>query len=427
MQSVSKARRVVGAAAVVLLFTGLIAAAHFGGSHGGAAPSPRDGIVATPDLKPRFYPAQAWTNKGLAVFGGQDRLSNPITYLSDGALVDPKSGSTTEVAPPPLGAIFEPALAADANTWLLVGPQCEKVIQPEGGEAPGCSDGEYVAATYDIGSGKWTAVTVPDALATYRAFSSGEYRITRVLGVTTDHRVVLALGAPLHEEFWTFDLETTAWTQLPSSPVRAEDYCLAADHLAVVTAQYSYKGTTLPDSPFRAQKPGEVIGGGPDDGYVDAAVAELDLRTGIWAESQPLIDVKFLAGTTPKLDCMADNVLVTDRVDQSRAHELNISTLSWADVSAPPRQPPRGARIWDGSELVFMPDPGEVGQAGLAFSPSANSWRDLVDFPEVTTGAIWNGSSIVGYSMPLPRSIQKVDAPPDTLPAESGVFSYDIH
>jgi hypothetical protein len=358
-------------------------------------------------LSPRSYPAQAWTDRGLFVFGGSAAGKRDLTaYLNDGGLA-PLSSRAIEVVPEaPFGPLFEPTAIQVGKSVLVLGPSCAAVYQTEGGEAPGCEDGGYRAGTYDLASREWRPLDLPAPLSDFGPFAPGAYRITRALGVTSGGEAVFALGEPLHEQFWVYSRGSDRWAELPGSGVRPEDFCLTGDTLVVATAKYRHGGKILDDSPMRTIKPGETGYGFAGDGYVEPQLALYDFGSARWQRStaEPTMTFK---GTTPKIDCMGTQVLLSDQIDPTGLRTYSIASGAWSSPPTPPTPPAGGARVWTGSELVFLafqPSGASFGSP-TAFRPGTGTWRPLPGSPPLSRAALWSGSQIVGY--------------------EDGVFAYD--
>ncbi|MEX1009095.1 MAG: hypothetical protein WD271_14795 [Acidimicrobiia bacterium] len=399
-----------------------------------------DGLTPTPDFAGRFYPAVAWTGKGVFVFGGQAADTTDVSLLSDAAVLTPGSGDVQMLPDSGLGPLFEPDAIRVGNQMLVVGPACDEILQPEGGETGGCKPGTYRAALFDLSSDDWRSVAVPARLQDrYRSWWPGDYRRTQALGLAPDGNAVFALGALGAEEYWTYSSGSDTWTQLPAPGVRSDAQCLAGDNLVVLNSQYQYHGAVQADDPSTAQKPGESLSFGPDDGFVLPRIAVLDLRAAKeWTTGEALTDDLFDDSAPPSLACLNNSVLVSDAVATTNMHLYDLQTGHWRAPSVPPGAnsfppiPPMGSRVWTGKELVFLPTE-EIGASAVAYAPSTDTWRTLTDLPPVTRMAVWSGSTIVGYGEPL-LIVELPDLShglPDSRPdppreqiATSGVFEY---
>lgn len=376
---------------------------------GGGEPGP-NGVVATPGLAPRFYPAQAWTGERLFVFGGLDPDAGNWTLVNDGALVDPATGDA-EILPaspfdPPLSS---PKAVATGDHVVVIGHSCfvPPDSDPESSEPP-CAPGVYAAAAYNQSEREWTTVAIPAELAGFTSAGPAN-AVVHALGATADGRAVFQLGDLFAPQFWTYAPARGTWTVIPDPGVQSQAACVDGGRLVVVTT---------------------------NSGYVRPSLAVFDLARAErgWARSGPAEDTKLLSGP-PRLACMGTHVMVVDPVNSAGGPSpvYNLDAATWSLPSPPPGHRFFAEEVWTGTELVFRPIEVEVGEPGFAYNPVTNTWRTLRGFPAVTRGAIWSGSALVGYSEPLATrpymSVEEVrSTPPSEWPEPTfnppGVFRY---
>jgi len=387
------------------------------GTDAAAKPAVSGAETPTPGFPPRNYPAQAWTDKGLFVGGGKDAGGGTVRYRTDAAIISVDTGAVRSLPEFPFGALFEPEAIAVDGEVLVLGPSCDDVIQPEGGEAPGCADGGYAGGVYAIAANAWRRLDLPAELAGLGPFSSGEYRVTHALGTTPTGQALFAVGAPRAERVCSFEPATETWAAVPEPGVRVDDYCLTDNGLVAVTSKYSNFGKLLDDDPALTPVAGQGYSGSSTDGFVDAQVAVYDSREVAWSFGPALEGFTFKL-TDPRVDCLGTGVMVSDGVDTSRVRVYDLPRAVWTEPTPPPVLPPRGARVWTGDELVHLPALPPIRGAErspvLAYRPASGTWRTLGGAsPPLTWEALWSGSRIVGYPMPV--------SDPD-----AGVFFYDV-
>lgn len=361
----------------------------------------RTGVTETPGLRPRLSATQAVVGDRLFLYGGKDpQLAlRKGGLLADSALVDPKTGDVEALPAAPFDVPLwdATAIALPGEVFLLgrlcaIGPRYDPETAPSD---PDCRSGTYAAATLDLTRRVWASVTIPASVQGVR----GADAIVRGLGATSDGRVVVGLGSYLAPQPWTYDAATHEWVKVPDSGVSVKDGCLADDRLVVLTTKYQHNGKVVAENPAMIAAPGETTVGYEGDGYVEPAVAIWDLAAGgPWRISEVAPGVRF-TDMPPRLVCMGREAMAVSRLNPMESLALFDLTTGGARL---PSKPPFGSvfdgELWSGSELIFRPLPLEAGASALAYDPASDRWRALVGMPAVTTGALWSGAAMVGYS-----------------------------
>lgn len=429
-----KVRAVIGAAAIVIV----VAAGGWSVSRWRAGSGTDErvdarraalgGVVEVDELSRRRGPAQAWVGGRLLVFGGGPAKSTDWSFLNDGALVDPDTGEADRLADAPFDPpLYRPMAAATADTAFVFGEECRPTDDPEA-TSPECDPGTYAAATLDA-SGVWSAVKMPKALDKIR----GDRTVGRALGASAGGEFVIGLGSFEAAEVWSFDPGREQWTKLPDLPVMALDGCVTGDYVVVLTAGFRSGEQVLAVDPKLTAGPGEMTFGYEGDGYVEPRVAVKDLRSGDgWQVSAPDPDARY-SSSPPRLACTGNQAMAVSGLSPTEAlARFSLDTGEVLTVADPPVYRHFNEELWTGTELVFLPIAIEVGFPGLAYNPSTDTWRELHDFPPTTTGAVWSGSAIVGYSEPIPitrgleRSELLAEPPPGLDPEAAAAMRVEI-
>lgn len=140
----------------------------------------------------------------LVVYGGTPELDGPA--LRDGLVLDPETGASEAIPPPPIGERPFPFVGLSADRLLVFGGN------------DGSPDGAY----YDLGMQAWTPVpAVPDSdvAPNVRAWDG----TTLVVG-DTYRMTERAVGNPV---LWQWEVGQDSWTRLPDSPLDAGDMSTA--------------------------------------------------------------------------------------------------------------------------------------------------------------------------------------------------------
>lgn len=367
-----------------------------------------NGLIPTPDSFPgRLYPATAWNGERLFVGGGERyRDDGSIELVGDAALIQ-SDGTTDRLPDLPVGPLFEPAAAAVGDKVVVLGPVCDGLMQPSGGETPGCKSASYGGALLNVPSGEWQVLELPTALVGTGGFEPGGYRVTRSLGVTGDGRAVFAVGEKFNERFWTYDANSGEWESISQTGDRPDQYCLAGDILTVVTMRYDNAGNVLEDNPFRdgPQRRTDLTPTSAD-GYVQPRVLTLDLsdRSAAWSvPSQGDPDVKFPGISPPTVLCTSSTVVAYSGLDQTKIYHANvIGVPTWKVASAPPQALPAGRPFATADSVVFPPSGSEIGREGIAYQVASDAWVRVEGFPPITSEptALPDGRTVVGYGEP---------------------------
>lgn len=234
----------------------------------------------------------------------------------------------------------------------------------------------------------------------FGAFVPAEYRVSHVLGVTSDDRAVFELGEPLSRyskyppEYWSYSPSRNQWTNLGSPGVRPDAACFAGDRLVVLNAKFLNKGQVFDDHPGRLTG---SDGGSTDDGWVQPALVSLGLtQGGSWHQSEPNLDAKFSHGID--LSCLRDDALLFGATDRTNLRRYDFATGQWSTPASPSPGTPGtdSSRVWTGTELVLVPRPGSFVLPGQAYHPTTTTWRALEGLPPATTNTVWGDTAIIG-------------------------------
>jgi hypothetical protein len=377
-------------AVVVLL--GVVAAVSGGGSDrvivGAAQEAPT--APATP------FDGNDFTAVGVAgdevfAYGGIDERG---TITGATALIDPRSGEVTSLPEVPIDGVLQPPVAVGAaeGEVVLLGLLCADP-QPD---VELCAPATPTALSYDLAGGRWTALELPDDL-----FDGVFDR--EVLGNLSSGEVVFWLHDATRSALWALDPDSHRWSRLVDPGVRVDDACLAGDDVVVSTSRFRLHGEVTDRSPIEDLQPGERLGLGDADGYVEPSV--LVLRGGSegrWERSS--VDEGYTADTDPaQVSCMGDRVMVHDLVGDHRSvHALaDGAATGWSETPPAPADGTYTQQVWTGDELVFLnASPAELPTAApaIAFDPDRSSWRTLEGAPLASTSTVWDGSALVGYA-----------------------------
>lgn len=381
-----------------------------------------DGVQEIPGFPARDSPATTSVHGSLFVFGGS-RPGSP-QFRNDGVLVTPDFASATHLPDAPFDApLSTPKAVGVDGQVVVVGIACKVLdTRDNDSDTPPCVPGTNAAAVLDLRDGRmaWRAVELPDALATIHQGGAN------ALGATSDGRAIFEFFPYHHETFWSFDPRTDEWREIEGPGVRPDRACMSGDTVIVQSASYRNNGKILDDDPMRNLVPGGSSGGYLGDGYVLPTIASRDLTsTGSWMHSSPADGVVYISGSV-EMACAGDGAFVRDGAYQAVSRVYSLRDRSWSEPPPPPVKTFTQAPVWTGSELVFMPTDADTGRAGTAYNPSTDAWRTLTGFPEMTRGAFWNGTVIVGYSEPhgISRANDISSGGPPT--ATAGVFRYVV-
>lgn len=375
-RAVSRSGRVLLVAAIVAV---LLAACGDGDdARTVAMPSvPSPGVTPVPGFADRVEPAVVAAGDQLFVFGGQ-RIVAPGTYedvpvhpLDDGALVDIGSGKARTLPDAPFNRpLINPTSVKIGDGVLVIGDQCIGSRPPDG-NATFCEPGTYAAARFDLKSHEWQVVAIPAELQSVK-----EGRAS-ALGSTADGRAVFELGG-MTPQYWVYSPTDERWTHLASGASEVSQACIADDQLVELSIPTPVNGpaatpllTRFALSGVGVQRPVQVPG----------------------AARPP-----FQPG---RIVCLADSVLVLGPTGGAHGAQRNVlATGAWSTVPDPPADLFGFDPLWTGEEVVFLPPAGRIGQPAFAFQPGTNTWRIVPGPPPITTGAVWDGSKIVGYAEP---------------------------
>jgi hypothetical protein len=314
----------------------------------------------------RTGPATAWTGGRLFVYGGAPHRYPDVDFVfGDAALADPETGEIELLGAPPMDPLIGATATVAGGHAVVVGRRCAEidvdVDEDEGDD--GCRPGTYAVADYSLNERSWQDVDIPSDL---EDIDDG---LTRVLGATSDGRVVMLLGGR-HDpevarphEFWTYAPVDATWEQLPPVGADVRGECLAGD--TVVVASHAHlKLLSL-----------------AEDG---AAWEQIDLAT-VERGSQ--------------VACGDDFLAVLDRASGGLATHPVGADLSGADWVVDPRAPAVHSYadpIWTGEELLWIND--ATGRAA-AYDPSTQEWRRVdTGFGEVDLwDPVWTGTELVSW------------------------------
>jgi len=329
----------------------------------------------------RDDPATAWTGSTLFVYGGRELGVSQAPPLPGAALVNPTSGAEEAVPDPPFELPLEEHAAAVAvgDEVFVMGIQCGQLLPDESSM---CEPGTYAAAVYSLGDEAWRSVSLPEELAGLENYS------TDVVGVASDGRIVLDLWSygqrdPADAPFWSFDPRTETWSQLPSPGLRIEDACVVADRVVALSGD--------------ALSGGELVAG-PDEAGTGATTSnpvlgslDLTAEASDWNQSVAAPEVEY--NVSPRVACGSDSVLVYGLLGEfPLLYDISAAEESWREVPALPEGLAVEDVLWSGEEYLMID--GTAGE-GLAFSPSADRWRQF----DAPTGQdpVWTGNEIVAW------------------------------
>ena len=300
----------------------------------------------------RALPALAWTGDELFVFGGLDL--GPADFVTDGLLLDPATGGTTRVPSLDLGdPIAFPQAVVVGREAFVIGQRCSAFL-----EGDACRPGTTAMAAFDLDADTWAEVAID--------VPAGQTEATgyRLLGVTSDDRIVLRLG---RDSFSTYDVVSHGWTQVPSPGPVNGSACLMGDTVVAITRPRGDRGAPLRLFDLAAApERWTVTDAAPSDtGPALTAVACSDtLALAFGPEAAPAV---FHPGTgwrltSPRPDGYLDNQAVAwtdtefvfaDVEFGARAQAYNPGTNRWRELTAPPRQV--WSVVWTGAELIGTP------------------------------------------------------------------------
>ena len=363
--------------------------------------------VEVDDLAPRYRAALAWTGREVLVVGGGRDPEFDEDLVEGGILVAPELSSARVLPEDPFdGPLYGPAVVVVGYEAIVVGQECREQTPVEDSGTTRCDPGTLAAAVYDLRTSIWRPIEVPAGLAYDQTPEGGPVGVpasSTAIGSTGDGRAVFRIG-PRGDRYWVFDPRASAgptWERIPDPPVAPTDpylldagfptavidECLSGDHLIAIEAVTPVEPQTVPAA---------------DDGV---RTHVLDLAAGgTWTEAAVLdeqLDQPFLTCTDGGALMTGGWSVVADAIwDQTPGVWMfDIASGAWRATAAPPPAPPAPltARVWTGSEVVFVPSDDIE---GLAYSPSTDTWRPTsASGAEIFRGrAIAAGDDIVGIA-----------------------------
>jgi hypothetical protein len=303
-------------------------------------------------LAARALPAVAWTGDELFVFGGLDL--GPGDFVTDGVLLDPATGGTSRVPSLDLGdPIAFPQAVVVGTEAFVIGTRCSAFL-----EGDACRPGTTAMASFDTRSETWTEVAF-DGPASQVGDTAYE-----VLGVTSDDRIVLRVGRD-RGSFWTYDVHTQAWAELPAPGRINGNACLMGDTVVAVTRPRGVRATVLRLFDLGAADPAWVSTGGAPRAPGPAPTAVTcsdDLVLAFGPEAAPAV-------FQPR-----EGWRLTSR---RPGGYLDNQAVAWTD-----------------DEFVFARV--EHGARAQAYEPQNDGWRELVPPPRQVLAVTWTGSELIG-------------------------------
>jgi len=208
-----------------------------------------DALVNSP-FDGRIHPAVATVDSNLILFGGATDTPDGTTYHTDGTWFSPSDGEWQDTAALP----FRPPVSSPAAVGLQ-GRSALVVGTPCAGNEPAdplvyCGPGGLVYSVYDLDQDVWTAprviepfvegATEPRALGAVAIGSTEDAAYFRLLDSTPGRS---------RDEVWEYDTSTERWTQVPTSPIEPDEYCLIDRELvaAATSSQLSLDAAQQPN------------------------------------------------------------------------------------------------------------------------------------------------------------------------------------
>jgi hypothetical protein len=426
------ARRVIAVAMIVVLVLVLIVVVvqvAKDGSSGLPEGQPISGTGTTPvqGLNATVGAATAWTGTDLFVFGGTDRTRvGPGKVSNSGARIDVMSGDSTAVPDAPFDApLISPVAARAGDAIVVMGVECPAYNEPDDSPSPTCeADGAgFAVAAYDLGAGTWTDITPPphlDSVADGRPVdpASGNPFVSwtpQLVGVTERGSVIVSLDRTGGDvpDFWALEPTTGEWRHL-GSPGRAFARCVAGEQLVVSTAARRDQNTDWVDVTLRS--------------------LDTDAPEAGWKTSTTIPGARYPSFGGPRITCMGTRVMVTGSLGEANGGYRVFDSVTQT-LSTPPAPPAGdggaiGARIWNGTELLFLNFSPRISGStvdhsgallpGHSYDPAANTWRTIPGFPVLPMQPIRAGSAVVDLTMPAqPLPLVQSSTDPD-VPADTG-------